>query len=189
MAKLAKLSWNVYAKAPLPTSEHVFRYLGRYTHRVGIANSRLLDVTDTRVVFRTRDDATETLTPVEFLWRSARYGLPDGFHKIRHIGLYASPGSIRRASGSGCHRPRPLGRALRGNSNQGTGTPADSPGKTERKRVAGRGLSRGRTLGCRRACGLAIERRDWHGGPAALRDSSGVWKTLSLRGSSTKATV
>ena len=91
VAKLAKLSWNVYAKAPLPTSEHVFRYLGRYTHRVGIANSRLLDVTDTRVVFRTRDDATETLTPVEFLWRFVQHVLPDGFHKIRHIGLYASP--------------------------------------------------------------------------------------------------
>ena len=91
VAKLAKLSWNVHAKAPLPTSEHVVAYLGRYTHRVGIANSRLLDVTDTRVVFRTRGDATETLTPVEFLRRFVQHVLPDGFHKIRHYGLYASP--------------------------------------------------------------------------------------------------
>jgi hypothetical protein len=91
VAKLAKLSWNVHAKAPLPTSKHVVAYLGRYTHRVAIANSRLLDVTDTHVVFRTRGDATETLSPVEFLWRFVQHVLPDGFHKIRHVGLYASP--------------------------------------------------------------------------------------------------
>jgi hypothetical protein len=91
VAKLAKLSWNVHAKAPLPTSKHVVAYLGRYTHRVGIANSRLLDVTDTRVVFRTRGDATETLSPVEFLRRFVQHVLPDRFHKIRHVGLYASP--------------------------------------------------------------------------------------------------
>jgi len=42
VAKVAKLSWNVYAKAPFGTSKHVVAYLGRYTHRVGIANSRLL---------------------------------------------------------------------------------------------------------------------------------------------------
>jgi hypothetical protein len=91
MAKVAKLSWNVYAKAPFGTSKHVVAYLGRYTHRVGIANSRLLDVNDERVVFRTRGDATESLHPVEFLRRLVQHVLPNGFHKIRHIGLYASP--------------------------------------------------------------------------------------------------
>jgi len=90
VAKVAKLSWNVYAKAPFDTSKHVVAYLGRYTHRVGIANSRLLDVTGERVVFRTRGQDTETLTPVEFLWRFVQHVLPDGFHKIRHIGLYSS---------------------------------------------------------------------------------------------------
>jgi hypothetical protein len=91
MAKVAKLHWNVYAKAPFDTAKHVVAYLGRYTHRVGIANSRLLDVTDERVVFRTRGDATETVHPVEFLRRFVHHVLPNGFHKIRHIGLYASP--------------------------------------------------------------------------------------------------
>jgi Putative transposase/Transposase zinc-binding domain len=91
VAKVAKRSWNVYAKAPFDSSKHVVAYLGRYTHRVGIANSRLLDVTDERVVFRTRGHDTETLTPVEFLWRFVQHVLPDGFHKIRHVGLYASP--------------------------------------------------------------------------------------------------
>jgi hypothetical protein len=91
VGKVNKLSWNVYAKASIGKDQHVVDYLGRYTYRVGIANSRLLDVTDTRVVFRTRGDATETLTPVEFLWRFVQHVLPDRFHKIRHIGLYASP--------------------------------------------------------------------------------------------------
>ena len=91
VAKLAKISWRVYAKKPFGSSAYVVAYLGRYTHRVGIANSRLLDVTDERVLFRTRGDDTETLDPVEFLWRLVQHVLPDGFHKIRHIGLYASP--------------------------------------------------------------------------------------------------
>lgn len=90
VARLAKLSWNVYAKAPFKKSEHVLTYLGRYTHRVGIANSRLLDVTDEHVVFRTKGAGIETLTPVAFLWRFVQHVLPDGFHKIRHVGLYAS---------------------------------------------------------------------------------------------------
>jgi hypothetical protein len=90
VAKVAKLAWNVDARAPFGTSKHVVAYLGRYTHRVGISHSRLLEVTDDRVVFRTRGQATATLHPVEFLRRFVQHVLPDGFHKIRHIGLYAS---------------------------------------------------------------------------------------------------
>jgi hypothetical protein len=97
MGKLSKLSWNVYAKAPFKKSQHVLAYLGRYTHRVGIANSRLLDVTDDHVVFRTKNGATETLTPVAFLWRFVQHVLPEGFHKIRHFGLYAAGAHQRLA--------------------------------------------------------------------------------------------
>lgn len=97
VAKLAKLSWNVYAKAPFKKSGHVLAYLGRYTHRVGIANSRLVDVTDTHVVFRTKNGGFETLTPVSFLGRFVQHVLPDGFHKIRHVGLYASPARLALA--------------------------------------------------------------------------------------------
>jgi hypothetical protein len=97
VVKLSKLSWNVYAKAPFKKSQHVLQYLGRYTHRVGIANSRLIDVTDDRVVFRTKGGATETLTPVAFLWRFVQHVLPEGFHKIRHFGLYAAGAHARLA--------------------------------------------------------------------------------------------
>jgi len=97
VAKLSKLSWNVYAKAPFKKSQHVLQYLGRYTHRVGIANSRLLDVTDDRVVFRTKGGATETLTPVAFLQRFVQHVLPAGYHKLRHFGLYAAGAHERLA--------------------------------------------------------------------------------------------
>lgn len=87
---IAKLAWNVYAKPTFSKGEHVLQYLGRYTHRVGISNSRLLEVTSEQVRFRTKGNGTETLSPVEFLHRFVQHVLPVGFHKIRHIGLYAS---------------------------------------------------------------------------------------------------
>ena len=91
MASLAAhKSWVVYSKAPFRRSQHVLSYLGRYTHRVGIANSRILGVGPKHVTFRTRGQQTTTVHPVEFLRRFLQHILPDGFHKIRHAGLYAS---------------------------------------------------------------------------------------------------
>jgi Putative transposase/Transposase zinc-binding domain len=91
IGKLWKLPWVVYAKPTFCKGEYVLKYLGRYTHRVGIANSRLLDVTNEDVLFRTKGDGTENLKPADFLWRFVQHVLPDGFHKIRHYGLNASP--------------------------------------------------------------------------------------------------
>src|SRR5690606_17529990 len=88
--RLPKPSWYTYAKRSFGKAEHVLQYLGRYTHRVAISNSRLLDVTQDRVTFRTRGDGTATVTPVEFLRRFVQHVLPKGFHKIRHVGLNAS---------------------------------------------------------------------------------------------------
>lgn len=98
MARAARhRCWVVYAKAPFSRSQHVLSYLGRYTHRVGIANSRLLDVGPGHVTFRTKGKGTVTLHPVEFLGRFIQHVLPDGFHKIRHAGLYASPNLLDKA--------------------------------------------------------------------------------------------
>jgi hypothetical protein len=109
VAKVAKLSWNVYVKSPFGKSKHVLAYLGRYTHRVGIANSRLLEVTDKKVVFKTRGEGTATLEPVEFLARLVQHVLPDGYHKIRHIGLYGSPklADARAVLGAAPAAPKP----------------------------------------------------------------------------------
>lgn len=94
---IAKLHWIVYAKPSFAKGVHVISYLGRYTHRVAISNSRLLDATPRAITFRTKGDGVESLHPVEFLRRFTRHVLPDGFHKIRHVGLHASSDKRQRA--------------------------------------------------------------------------------------------
>jgi hypothetical protein len=89
MARIARASWVVYAKKPFPRADHVLRYLGRYTHRVAISNSRIVAVSNDAVVIRTKDGKLATLEPVEFLARFLQHVLPDGLHKIRHYGLYS----------------------------------------------------------------------------------------------------
>jgi hypothetical protein len=109
MRRVAKLSWNVYAKAPFKKGRHVLDYLGRYTHRVGIANSRLIAVSDEAITFRTKGTGVETLAPVVFLRRFVQHVLPDSLHKIRHIGLYASASAERNNLARRCLRDaRPL---------------------------------------------------------------------------------
>ena len=88
--------WDVYAKPPFGGPEQVLAYLGRYTHRVAIANSRLIDIADDRVSFRWRDyrdparPKVMTLTAVQFIRRFLLHILPDGFHRIRHYGFFAN---------------------------------------------------------------------------------------------------
>ena len=89
MSKLRSIDWFTYAKRPFRRADHVLRYLGRYTHRVAISNSRILSVTDQLVTFRTRNGKTASLHPVEFLARFVQHVLPAGFVKIRHYGLYS----------------------------------------------------------------------------------------------------
>jgi hypothetical protein len=97
MATLAHTNWIVYAKKSFRQAGHVMAYLGRYTHRVAIANSRLVSVLDTAVTFRTKNGETVTLPPVAFIRRFVQHVLPDGFHKIRHYGLYS--GALARTGG------------------------------------------------------------------------------------------
>lgn len=90
VGKVATCDWVVYAKKPFADVRHVLAYLGRYTHRVAISNSRFVDVTRDRVTFTTKDGKVATLTPVDFLRRFIQHVLPKGFTKIRHYGLYAA---------------------------------------------------------------------------------------------------
>lgn len=87
---LAKVKWHLYAKPSFHRGKYVLDYLGRYTHRVGLSNSRLLDVSSKAVTFRTKGAATTTVAPLTLLRRFVQHVLPEGFHKIRHVGLYAS---------------------------------------------------------------------------------------------------
>lgn len=87
--KLHRTRWVVYAKRPFGGPKQVFSYLGRYTHRVGISNRRLVSLDERGVTFRTYGEQTVTLAPDEFLRRFVLHVLPKGFVKIRHHGLMA----------------------------------------------------------------------------------------------------
>jgi hypothetical protein len=93
--------WVVYVKAPFGGADQVFSYLGRYTHRVGISNARILCSDADGVTFATKNGGTCTLPQVEFLRRLLLHVLPKGFHKIRHYGLSSAShvrlGSLHRA--------------------------------------------------------------------------------------------
>jgi hypothetical protein len=99
MTSLWNQDWNVHVKKAFRSSSLVLKYLGRYTHRVGIANSRLLDVSAGQVTFRTKCGRKISLPPVTFLRRFVQHVLPDGFKKIRHAGLYAVPKALAKAKG------------------------------------------------------------------------------------------
>lgn len=95
---LRAIDWVVYAKAPFAGPDQVLRYLARYTHRVAIANSRLIAFDGAHVSFRYKDYRADgaarqkimTLGVAEFIRRFLLHVLPDGFHRIRHVGFLAN---------------------------------------------------------------------------------------------------
>jgi predicted Zn-ribbon and HTH transcriptional regulator len=97
---LRKIEWVVYAKRPFAGPEAVLAYLSRYTHRVAISNSRLISLDDKKVTFKWKDYRTKgrdrqkimTLATDEFIRRFLIHILPQGFHRIRHYGLFANGG-------------------------------------------------------------------------------------------------
>jgi hypothetical protein len=94
--RLHRMRWNVYAKRPFGGAAQVIRYLGRYTHRVGISNQRLVSMDEEGVTFRTKSGKTVTLASEAFLRRFLMHVLPSGFVKIRHYGLMASSHATTR---------------------------------------------------------------------------------------------
>jgi hypothetical protein len=94
--RLRSVKWVVYAKRPFAGPEHVLAYLGRHTHRVAIANSRLLACEHGRVRFRWKDyrannkSTVMTLDAEEFIRRFLLHVLPKGFRRIRHFGFLAN---------------------------------------------------------------------------------------------------
>jgi Putative transposase/Transposase zinc-binding domain len=96
LAPLRRVNWIVYAKRPFGGPNQVLDYLGRYTHRVAIANGRLLDCDDGRVRFRWKDyrargkSKAMTLDAGEFMRRFLMHVLPKGFRRIRHFGFLAN---------------------------------------------------------------------------------------------------
>ncbi|WP_417423052.1 IS91 family transposase [Hoeflea sp.] len=91
-----RIDWVVYAKPPFAGPRQVLAYLGRYTHRIAISNSRLVSIDGDRVAFRWKDyrhqgqQKVMTLDADEFIRRFLLHTLPDGLHRIRHYGLLAN---------------------------------------------------------------------------------------------------
>ncbi len=103
LAPLRKIEWVVYAKRPFAGPSAVLAYLSRYTHRVAIANSRLVSMDERGITFKWKDyrdkgnpdkprHKTMSLTAEEFMRRFLLHVLPGGFHRIRHFGLIANNG-------------------------------------------------------------------------------------------------
>ena len=94
--QLWKKDWVVYSKPPFDGPEKVLDYLGRYTHRVAIANHRIVKVEDGSVTFRYRDrtDGDKrkqmTICAEEFIRRFLLHVLPESFMRIRHYGFLAN---------------------------------------------------------------------------------------------------
>jgi len=93
---LRKAEWVVYAKRPFGGPQQVLDYLSRYTHRVAIANSRLIDLAGGQVRFRWKDyrhphrPKVMALPAGEFIRRFLLHVLPDGFRRMRHFGFLAN---------------------------------------------------------------------------------------------------
>jgi hypothetical protein len=94
--KLYEKNWNVYSKKALGGVNSVLAYLGRYTHRVAISNSRLVNIKNGQVTFRYKNyrnrgrQETITIGCTEFARRFLMHVLPGGFYKIRYYGILAT---------------------------------------------------------------------------------------------------
>ncbi len=94
LKRLSDKDWVVYSKPSYVDQEQAISYLSRYTHRVAISNSRILDVDESSVTisYIDRKDSNrrkeKTLEPDEFLGRFMNHVLPSSFHRIRYYGLF-----------------------------------------------------------------------------------------------------
>ncbi len=106
LRQAARRKWVVYSQRPFAGPEQVLAYLGRYTHRIAIANERIVSMDGDTVTFSYKDRAdndrrkTMTLPAEAFLHRFLLHVLPRGFVRIRHYGLLAN--SVRRVRIARC---------------------------------------------------------------------------------------
>lgn len=88
--------WVVYAQPPWNGPQQVLKYLARYTHRVAIANQRLVSIDNDQITFRYKDyrhqqrPRTLTLSATEFIRRFMMHVVPRGFVRIRYYGFLAN---------------------------------------------------------------------------------------------------
>ena len=95
MNSLFAKEWVPFIKETFNGAGNAIEYLGRYTHRIAISNSRILNISDTHVTFAAKDYRNDnkievTLDGVEFIRRFLMHVLPKGFVKIRNYGILSN---------------------------------------------------------------------------------------------------
>ena len=91
--RLYEMDWCPYIKETFNGFGNAIEYLGRYTHKIAISNSRILSVSDDTVTFSARGKKPGEpkrqiiLEHTEFIRRYLLHVLPSGFQKIRYYGF------------------------------------------------------------------------------------------------------
>jgi len=94
--KLYTIQWVVDVRKPFTSPLNLVKYLSRYTHRVAIANKRILNLQNGHVTFSYKDYADHnkkknmTVTAVEFIRRFMMHIFPEGFMRIRQYGFLSN---------------------------------------------------------------------------------------------------
>lgn len=89
-------NWVTDIRESFAGAETVMHYLGRYTHRAAISNSRILRMDENTVTIRVKDYKCGgewkelTLNGIEFIRRFLMHVPPKGFIRIRHYGLLSN---------------------------------------------------------------------------------------------------
>ncbi len=99
--KLYKKDWCPFIKETFNGFGNAIEYLGRYTHKIAISNSRILEVTENTVTFSARGRTPKepkrliTLEHEDFIRRFLMHVLPHGFQKIRYFGFLNNRGKAK----------------------------------------------------------------------------------------------
>ena len=63
-ADLYEKAWIIDVRYPVNNLEHVLKYLARYTHRIAIANSRIMALKDGRMTFMSKNRKKNRTEPI-----------------------------------------------------------------------------------------------------------------------------
>lgn len=106
--KVAWQEWKCYMKRPFGGQEVVVKYIGRYTHRVAISDSRINSISDGEIEFSYKKyhnnkvyARTMRLSSSEFIRRFLLHVIPAGFKRIRHFGFLSSGSKSRALQAAG----------------------------------------------------------------------------------------
>ncbi len=90
---LYQKDWCPYIKKTFNGFGNAIEYLGRYTHKIAISNSRIVSVTEEETTFSARalkpggNKRLIVMKNTEFIRRFLMHVLPYGFQKIRYYGF------------------------------------------------------------------------------------------------------